>query len=341
LARFLNRPRPVRRIGAVLGVTALLFAIMGADTALELSTPQNETFGAVPLLCVVAAIWLLPEWAALLVSAAGLAQPVLLLEAGVWRSLTTDFQFIAVAILTVVETLIVNVLVRIGAEKEDLLDRLARFTADAAHELRSPLSTIRNTADVTLQRPRDQSQYVESLQQIRDQATRLTVITDGLLLLARGDAGSLRREPFSIDDVMEELFDRWRDAAANAHIHFDVSRHTGVELFGDPVLLGRLFDNLVSNALRHAKAGIRVSNATDGGSCVVTVEDDGGWFPVEHRPTIIDRHWKGTGLPSDRGGTGLGLSIAAAIADEHGGTLTLEHPAGGLRAIVQIPVTTS
>jgi signal transduction histidine kinase len=338
VADFLTRPRSMQRTVPVIAVTLVLLGVLVADTTLELNTPQNETFGGIPLLCVVIGLWLLPGWAGLLVAAAALAQPVVLLEVGEWRSLTAEFQFIAVAIVTVVETLTVTVLVRVGAEKERLLEGLTRFTADAAHELRSPLSTIRNTADVTLQRRRAPDQYVDSLEQIRDQATRLTAITDGLLLLARGDTKSLyvRREPLSMDDVMEELFDRW-----HAHIALDVSRHSGVEFEGDAVLLGRLFDNLVDNALTHATSSITVSTSGSSQRCTVVVEDDGPGFPAERRPGNIDRHWRGDGASSSSGGVGLGLSIAAAIAAEHGGVLNLEHPGRGLRAVVQLSVTSN
>jgi signal transduction histidine kinase len=343
IAGFLTHPRPIRRTGPVIAVTLGLLAILVAATVLELNTPQNETFGGIPLLCVVIGLWLLPGWAGLAVATAALAQPVVLLEVGEWRDLTADFQFIAVAVVTVVETLTVTVLVRVGAEKERPLEGLTRFTADAAHELRSPLSTIRNTADVTLQRRRAPDQYVASLEQIRDQATRLTVLTDGLLLLARGDTKSLyvRREPLSMDDVMEELFDRWRDPAEHAHITLDVARHTGVEFQGDAVLLGRLFDNLVDNALSHATSSISVSTSMDSDRCTVVVQDDGPGFPEEQRPSSVDRQWRGLGAASSSGGVGLGLSIAAAIAAEHGGVLNLEHPGRGLRAIVQLSVTSN
>jgi signal transduction histidine kinase len=320
-----------------------LLAILVAATSLELLTPPNETFGGIPLLCVVIGLWLLPGWAGLIVATAALAQPVVLLQVGEWRSLTADFQFIAVAVVTVVEMLTVTVLVRVGVEKERLLDGLTRFTADAAHELRTPLSTIRNTADVTLQRRREPDQYIASLEHIRDEATRLTVLTDGLLLLARGDTKSLyvRREPLSMDDVMEELFDRWKGPAEHAHIMLEVTRDSGVELSGDAVLLGRLFDNLVDNALRHATTTIRVVSSGTGDTCTVVVEDDGPGFPEGVRPTTVDRQWSGSGVDSTSGGVGLGLSIAAAIVAEHGGSLRLEHPGRGLRAIVQLSVTSN
>jgi signal transduction histidine kinase len=144
-----------------------------------------------------------------------------------------------------------------------------------------------------------------------------------------------------MDDVMEELFDRWRDPAQHAHIALDVSRDSGVEFEGDAVLLGRLFDNLVDNALTHAKSSIRVSTSASSDRCTVVVEDDGPGFPVERRPASIDRQWRGVGASSTSGGVGLGLSIAAAIAAEHGGVLNLEHPGQGLRAVVQLSVTSN
>jgi signal transduction histidine kinase len=321
----------------------LLLAVMGAGTVLELVSPQDDTFGGVPLLCVVAALWLLPAWPALVIGVAAMIQPVVLLEIGQWPALTADFQFIAVAVVTVIGTVTVNALVRAATEREALIDGLTRFTADAAHELRSPLSAIRNTAEVTLQRSRTPARYVASLEQIRDQATRLAVLTDGLLLLARRDASALyvRRVALSLDDIMEELHERWRSPAERAKVTLEVDCESGAELSGDPVLLGRLFDNLVDNALRQAKSRITVSTRLDGSRCLVSVEDDGGGFPTGQRPATVDQVGSGATFPARSGGTGLGLRIAAAVAAEHGGTIGLEHFDGGLRVVVRLPVTPS
>ena len=324
-------------------VTVLLLALMGGATVLELVTPPDDTFGAVPLLCVVAALWLLPAWAALLVGAAALAQPIALEGVGQWAPLTADFQFIAVAVVTVFGMLGVNALVRVGAERESLIHSLTSFTAEAAHELNSPLSAIRVTADVTLQRDRDPATYIASLQRIREQATQLSVLTEGLLLLARRDAKALyvRRSPLSMDDIMEELYARWRGPAERAQVTLEVDRETGVELSGDSTLLARLFDNLLDNALRHAKSRIAVATHVEDGACQVSVEDDGGGFPRADRPASVDELRRGRGPAAENGGTGLGLSIASAIAAEHGGSIRLEHPIGGLRTIVRLPVTAS
>jgi signal transduction histidine kinase len=327
----------------VVALTLVLLAVMGASTVLELVTPPDDTFGAIPLLCVVAALWLLPAWPALIVGVAAMVQPVVLLEIGQWPVLTADFQFIAVAVVTVVGTIAVNALVRAATEREALIASLTNFTADAAHELRSPLSAIRNIAEVTLQRTRDPARYVASLEQVRDQATRLAVLTDGLLLLARRDAGALyvRRVPLSMDDVMEELYTRWRGPAERAHVVLEVDRDSGAGISGDPVLLGRLFDNLVDNALRHARGHITVSHRPDGDRCLISVEDDGGGFPPGQRPATVGDVRRGARFSARAGGTGLGLSIAAAIAAEHGGTIRLEHPDAGLRVVVGLPVTPS
>jgi signal transduction histidine kinase len=339
----LSRPRPLRRPIEVVAVVVLCLAVMGAATALEVVTPADDTFGAIPLLCVVAALWLLPAWPALLVGVAGLVQPVVLLGTGQWPALTADFQFLAVAVVTVTGTLSINALVRAAAERETLIGSLTRFTADAAHELRTPLNAIRSIADVTLQQSRTPDRYAASLEQIRDQAIRLAALTEGLLLLARRDAGALyvRREALSVDDLMEALYDRWRGAAERARITLDGTRETGADLSGDPVLLGRLFDNLVDNALRHATHKVAVSSRLDGDVCSVIVEDDGGGLPEGWRPATIDQLGTHRGLPTRSEGTGLGLSIVAAIAAEHGGTVALEHPVGGLRIVVRLPVTSS
>jgi signal transduction histidine kinase len=158
----------MRTLPRVVAMVLLCLVVMAAATVLEVVTPPDDAFGAVPLLCVVAALWLLPAWPAFLVGGAALVQPVVLLEVGQWPVLTADFQFIAVAVVTVTGTLSINALVRAAAEREALIESLTRFTADAAHELRSPLSAIRNAAEVTLQQRRTPARYVASLEQIRD-----------------------------------------------------------------------------------------------------------------------------------------------------------------------------
>jgi len=340
---FLNRPRAVRGGLRVALVTLALLAVIGGATTLELVTPPDDTFGAIPLLCVVAALWLLPARAALLIAVAALAQPIALEEIGQWSQLSAEFQFIAVAVVSVFGLIAVNALVRIGAQRESLIRSLTDFTAQVAHELNSPLSAIRVTADVTLRHGRDTKTYVTSLERIREQAAQLSVLIEGLLLLARRDARALyvRHVPLSMDDVMEELYDRWRGPAERAQVSLDVERETGAELRGDPVLLARLLDNIVDNALRHARSRIAVVSRVDGGSCTVTVEDDGGGFPRGERPATIDELRRGEGPAAEGEGTGLGLTIASAIASEHGGTIRMEHPVGGLRTIVRLPVTSS
>jgi signal transduction histidine kinase len=338
-----SRARPVRGTGRMVGLVLVILAAMAGITVLEFITQPDETFGGLMLLCLVAAIWLLPPWPTLLIAAVALIQPAVLEITGQWPALTTDFQFIAVAVVTVFGTVAVRALGRVGADREALIAGLTRFTSEAAHELNSPLSAIRVAADVTLRHPREPERYVASLVQIRDQAVRLSVLTEGLLLLARRDAKALvlRRAPLSLDDVMEELYDRWREPAERAGVDLAVDRESGAELSGDAVLLGRLFDNLVENSLRHAKGRISVSTRVDGGACLVGVEDDGGGFAEGDRPATVEQLTRGDRLPARSGGTGLGLSIALAIAAEHGGTINLEHPIGGLRTIVRLPVTSN
>ena len=341
LSAVFARARPVHGTRRVVGLVLAILALMTVITVLEFVTQPDETFGGLMLLGLVAAIWLLPPWPTLLIAAVALTQPAVLEITGQWPALTADFQFIAVAVVTVFGTVAVNALGRVGAEREALIASLTQFTSEAAHELNSPLSAIRVAVDVTLRPPRESERYVASLEQIRDQAVRLSVLTEGLLLLARKDAKALvvRRAPLSMDDVMEELYDRWRAPAERARVALEVERESGAELSGDAVLLGRLFDNLVENSLRHAKSRISVSARLDRRTCVVGIEDDGGGFAEGDRPASIEQLRRGDRLPARSGGTGLGLSIALAIAAEHGGTINLEHPIGGLRTVVRLPVT--
>jgi signal transduction histidine kinase len=174
----------------VVGLVLAILALMTVITVLEFVTQPDETFGGLMLLGLVAAIWLLPPWPTLLIAAVALTQPAVLEITGQWPALTADFQFIAVAVVTVFGTVAVNALGRVGAEREALIASLTQFTSEAAHELNSPLSAIRVAVDVTLRHPRESERYVASLEQIRDQAVRLSFVGGSAAPCAQGRQGA-------------------------------------------------------------------------------------------------------------------------------------------------------
>ena len=226
---------------------------------------------------------------------------------------------------------------------EFVFNSLQRFTADAAHELRAPLSIMRTQLDVTMRRPRTEAEYVQSNVTLLKEVERLTRVTDHLLLLARADAGALhpRLEALDLPDLVEEVVDRWQAAAAAKDVALRCSVAEGGSVMGDPDLLKRLLDNLLDNALRHASHGgeVRVVAACADSAWTVAVSDDGPGVPTEIQPRLFERFSRGDPARGrSTGGAGLGLSICAAIARAHHGSIELAlGPLPGATFILHLP----
>ena len=175
---------------------------------------------------------------------------------------------------------------------------------------------------------------------------KLIRLTDSLLLLASEDAGSLTISggPVDLSDLLEEALDRWHKRAADGGVRLDgpVTQMDGV-LSGDEVLLGRLLDNLLENAIRHAgrdgTVTLNVSgNRVDGWTIVVS--DTGPGFDLAFRPRAFERFARAEKHRSrDGGGAGLGLPLCAAIASAHGGSVNIDPTVTGARLRVWLPAT--
>jgi signal transduction histidine kinase len=153
-------------------------------------------------------------------------------------------------------------------------------------------------------------------------------MADQLLLLARADAGELGVSWTTVDvsDLVEETADRWRATAAGQGVEIRAAAPDTGALQGDPELLRRLLDNLLSNAVRHTPAGgvVTVAAGLDDGQWLITVADTGTGVPTELRGRLFDRFSRAAGARGrDQGGAGLGLSLAAAIVAAHGGAISL------------------
>lgn len=200
-----------------------------------------------------------------------------------------------------------------------------RFTANAAHELRTPLATIRTEAEVALAGSRSADLDAETLRSIVEEADRLAQLSERLLILSRADAGTaIRRESVRLDAIIRE----------SAAVHSQRSRMTGQESLppivveGDPHLLRVVFDNLLENA---EKAGdvIRLKARIEGHSAIVEVIDNGIGIPDEALPRIFERFFRADPSRSRRtGGSGLGLSIVQAVVERHGGKVEVDSVSG-------------
>lgn len=212
----------------------------------------------------------------------------------------------------------------------ETVERERRFTADAAHELRTPLAALGTSIDVTLARPRTEAEYAEALVAIRSQAGRLTALMRQLLLLSRVDSATLAS---GFDEVDLAGFLR-AVAESFAAVHPGVLlEHSGLSaplpVRGDIELLTRAFANVLENAVTHGSPEARISIALTrvASAARVIINDDGPGIPQEIRETVFQRFRRGDAART-RGGSGLGLAIVESIVRAHGGGVRLLAGAG-------------
>jgi len=206
---------------------------------------------------------------------------------------------------------------------QQAVERLARFTADASHELRNPVAIIRTTAELALRRTRSEAEYRQALSRIEDQSRHITRLIDDLLALARSDHGP-DHVPFEIVDlstIIREVCDEARPAAEQKQISLSVAATLSpVPLPANLPMLRRLAVLLVDNALKYTGSGgeVTVSAAPRQGRAILEVSDTGCGISAEELPHIFERFWRARRVPA-AGGAGLGLALAKAIVDLHKG----------------------
>jgi two-component system, OmpR family, sensor kinase len=220
----------------------------------------------------------------------------------------------------------------------DMLARLERsfaqqrqFMADASHELRTPIASLRAEATVALSQRRAPAEYEASLARVRDEARRLSRIVDDLFTLARLDAADreLRRDDFFLEEVVLESVDRVRPLAAARGVALEFHPAAEARCVGDAALVGRVVTNLLDNALKYTPAGgaVHVELEAADARHVVRVIDSGIGIPEGARSRVFDRFFRAdsarTRSETALDGAGLGLSIAREIVRAHGGTLDL------------------
>jgi signal transduction histidine kinase len=211
-----------------------------------------------------------------------------------------------------------------------------RFVADAAHELRSPIASLR----VQLETARDGDGSRRRESDMLHETARMEGLVDHLLVLARADADGpwLRLATVDLDDIIDSAVGALGSVGA---VGVDTSAVAPVQLCGDADLLEQVVRNLVQNALRHARGAVRVSaSAARDDLAVLIVDDDGPGVPESRRQEIFGRFVRlEDSRDRDRGGVGLGLAIVAEIVDAHGGRISVsDSPSGGARFVVELPI---
>ncbi|MDY6899190.1 MAG: ATP-binding protein [Cyanobacteriota bacterium] len=231
---------------------------------------------------------------------------------------------------------------------EASFERLKQFTADASHELRSPLMAIKTNADVALKYPEGMRDTdAEKFEAIASATNQMTRLTENLLLLARIDrVNTLQKEPVDISSILSDLMQLYEPQARERGMIWQEQLEKGLYLWGDETLLRQLFTNLLQNALYYTPAGGSViieASRANSNFLAIKVRDTGIGIAPEHLDQIFERFWRVDKSRSyQTGKSGLGLAIAKEIVQLHNGIILVESQLGkGSCFTVRFPVKAS
>jgi two-component system, OmpR family, heavy metal sensor histidine kinase CusS len=215
------------------------------------------------------------------------------------------------------------------ARLEDSFKRLSQFSADLAHELRTPVANIMGEGQVALTRERTPSEYREVIESSVAECERLSGIVDNLLFVARADAAreSIERKKFDGGAAVEKIAAFYRTIAEDRNVAIHCSGEG--EIYADLVLFERAVSNLVDNALRFTPDGgeIKISVTVRNAHSEIAVSDNGSGIAPEHLPRVFDRFYRADPSRSS-GGAGLGLALVKSIVDLHGGSVRIDSEVG-------------
>lgn len=208
---------------------------------------------------------------------------------------------------------------------QDSFDRLSQFSADLAHELRTPISNILGEAQVSLTRDRTADEYRQTIESTVMECERLSGIADNLLFLARAEAAErqIERKQFDARAAVEEIAEYYRAAAEDRHV--TITCNGRANIFADATMFRRAVGNVVDNALRvvpnEGKIDIEVS--ADDSQTEIVVRDNGPGIPPQHLARVFDRFYR-VDPSRSQSGAGLGLSLVKSIVDLHGGNANID-----------------
>ena len=237
---------------------------------------------------------------------------------------------------------------RLATAFNGMLDRLQRsfqemqqFSADAAHELRTPLAVLRSEADVALQTARSPEEYQSILENQLDEIQRMTRLVDQLLFLCREDAGvTAPGAPIAVGPFIAELVEDLQPLAHDRNLSLRCEPLPACRVLIDSDRLRRLFCNLLDNAIKYTPPGGRV---TVSGACRVdeveiAVSDTGIGVSAEQAPHLFQRFYRAASSRGSTYGSGLGVAICDAVAKRHGGRITIAgNPDAGTNVVVTLP----
>ena len=230
---------------------------------------------------------------------------------------------------------------RLATTMNAMLERLERgsaiqkrFVSDASHELRSPVATIRQHAEVALAHPESTS-VPELAEAVLAEDLRVQGLVEDLLVLTRLDEGAgIPASAIDLDDLVFDAVSR-----RNGSMRVNVDGVSGARVRGDRRALERSVNNLVDNACRHARSEVSISLFEEGDEVVLRVDDDGAGVPPADRTRVFERFVRlDEARDRDSGGSGVGLAIVAEVTTHHGGSVSVsDAPLGGARFEVRLP----
>ena len=242
---------------------------------------------------------------------------------------------------------------RLAQNLNAMLDRIAELMAglrevsdNIAHDLKTPLTRLRNSAEEALRTATDTEEYRLTLENVIDEADQLIRTFNALLMIARAESGNATEGMAAFDaaDVARDVAELYEPLAEEAQVTMHVTLPEKLPLYGSRELIGQALANLLDNAIKYAareesvseKAEISIGAVATGTGIELSVSDNGPGIPEADRARVVERFVRLEGSRS-RPGSGLGLSLASAGARLHGGTLRLEDHAPGLRVVLAIP----
>jgi len=229
-------------------------------------------------------------------------------------------------------------LARLTAQLNEMIGRLEmsfsalrRFTADASHELKTPLAVLRADVERAMHSDVGATEQLVALEEALHETTRMADLVESLLTLARADEGrfDLVREPVELEPLARDVFETAVILGEDAGLSVSMPRVENSVVHGDRIRLRQLFLNLITNAIKYTPRGgeVELQLAVTEAEALFTVRDTGIGIAAIDLPNIFDRFYRADRVrsrQSERGGFGLGLSISQWIAQAHGGTLTVQ-----------------